>query len=198
MATDTPQSKSYAALVDALKTHYEPKPLIIAERSTFNQRSQQTGESVADYIAELRRLAATCKFGAFLEEALRDRLVCSLRSESARRQLLADAEGEISLAKAVQLPQRDEQAAHNSKAFKGLEPSLKKLSHTPRHIRSSHGSHKPCFRCGRSNHAAKDCKFIEATCNFCHKQGHIAPTCLKKKNGSNARKNMTFSDCFGR
>ena len=31
MAPDTPQSKSYNVLVDVLKAHYEPKPLIIAE-----------------------------------------------------------------------------------------------------------------------------------------------------------------------
>ena len=102
LAPETPQTKQYKTLVDVLKKHYEPKPLIIAERYTFNQRNQRSGESVAEYVAELRRLAATCKFAAFLDDALRDRLVCGLRSESARRRLLADAEGEISLARAIE------------------------------------------------------------------------------------------------
>ena len=192
MAPDTPQSKSYTVLTDVLKKHYEPKPLIIAERYTFNQRNQQPGESVAEYVAELRRLATTCKFGNFLDDALRDRLVCGLRSESARRRLLADADGEISLTKAVELAQRDEQAELNSKALKGTEASLKKLSHMPRRDRTAHrpSQRRPCYRCGRSNHDAKDCKFLDAICSFCDKKGHIAPACLKKKNSSkNTRKN---------
>ena len=45
-APETPQSKSYDSLVLALKTHYQPKRLIIAERSMFNQRSQHPEESI--------------------------------------------------------------------------------------------------------------------------------------------------------
>ena len=109
-------------------TIYEPKPLIIAERYTFNQRNQRSGESVAEYVAELRRLAYTCKFGTFLDDALRDRLVCGLRSDSARRRLLADAEGEISLAKAIEHAQRDELAEQNLRALKDCDAALKKFS----------------------------------------------------------------------
>ena len=65
MAPATPQSKSYDVLVQALKKHYEPKPLIIAERYVFHQRHQAPGESIAEYVAELRRLASTWKFGDF-------------------------------------------------------------------------------------------------------------------------------------
>ena len=68
MAPATPQSKSYAELVAALKTHYEPKPLIIAERYMFNQRNQLAGESISDYVAELRRLGkktSACAVAAY-------------------------------------------------------------------------------------------------------------------------------------
>ena len=80
MAPDTPQSKSYDVLVQALKKHHEPKPLIIAERCIFHQRHQAPGESIAEYVVELRRLASMCKF---VDDALRDQLVCELRSASA-------------------------------------------------------------------------------------------------------------------
>ena len=173
--------------MDVLKKHYEPKPLIIAERYTFNQRNQRSGESVAEYVAELRRLASTCKFGTFLDDALRDRLVRGLRSDSARRRILADAEGEISLAMAIEHAQRDELAEQNSRALKDSDAALKKLSPASRQDRSNRGhttQRKACYRCGRRNHAAKDCRFADATCNYCHKKGHIAPACLKKKNAS--------------
>ena len=56
---------------------------------------------MAEYLAEFRRLAAGCTFGDHLEEALRDRLVCGLHSESIQKRLLSEAD--LTLAKAVDL-----------------------------------------------------------------------------------------------
>ena len=36
----------------------------------------------------LQNLASSCKFGQFLDEALRDRLVCGIRSENIQKHLL--------------------------------------------------------------------------------------------------------------
>ena len=77
-----------------------------------------------------------------------------------------------------------EAAERSSKAFKGTESALQKLS-----IRSSRA---PCYRCGRSNHDANDCKFKDTECHNCHKKGHIAPACRsklsKKQSGKNTGK----------
>ena len=194
MAPETPQKIEYKVLIRALKKHYEPKPLIIAERYIFHQRGQHPGESIAEYVAELRRLASTCNFGDFLEDALRDRLVCGLRSESARRRLLADAEGTTSLVKAIEQAQSYEQAEKNAKALKGTDVALKKFSATPPrrgNVEStSRRNRKPCYRCGRTNHDARECRFAESTCHFCNKKGHIAPACFRKKNSqTGSRKN---------
>ena len=84
LAPASPKDKSFKEIVDTLKAHFEPKPLVIAERFHFHRwnQNQNSGESVAMYVAELRRLATHCVFEAYLEEALRDRLVCGLRSGS--------------------------------------------------------------------------------------------------------------------
>ena len=95
-----PKEKSYADLEKALTDHYEPKPLIIAERFNFYKREQAAGESLTDYQAELRCLARTCEFGSFLNEALRDCLVVGMRSESIQRRLLTEAN--LTLAKALE------------------------------------------------------------------------------------------------
>ena len=57
-----PSAKTYDELADLLKKHLEPEPLIIAERFHFHKRAQTVGESVAEYTAELRRMAARCKW----------------------------------------------------------------------------------------------------------------------------------------
>ena len=41
-------------------------------------------------VVELKRLALQCAFGTFLEEALRDRLVCGLKSVEMQKKLLAE------------------------------------------------------------------------------------------------------------
>ena len=88
MAPDSPQSKSYDAISKALTNHFDPKPIVIAERYYFHLRSQSPTENIAEYVAELRRLASSCDFGTFLDQALRDRLLCGLSNEGARRKLL--------------------------------------------------------------------------------------------------------------
>ena len=101
LAPALPKEKSYAYLEKALMDHYEPKPLVIAERLDFYKRGQAVGESLADYQAELRRLARTCEFGSFLNEALRDRFVVGMKSESIQKRLLTEAN--LTLAKALEI-----------------------------------------------------------------------------------------------
>ena len=92
MAPDNPKDKSFETITGVFKAHFEPKPLIIAQRFHFHRRDQAPGESVAEYLAELRCLASKCNFGAYLDEALRDRLVCGQWSETIQKHLLSEPE----------------------------------------------------------------------------------------------------------
>ena len=46
--------KDFEELVSMLKGHFKPKLFIITERFNFHRRQQAKGESVAEYISELR------------------------------------------------------------------------------------------------------------------------------------------------
>ena len=52
-------------------------------------------------MAFLKQLAETCDFKAFLDEALRDQLVCNLKSEAIQKCLLTEAE--LDLKKALEI-----------------------------------------------------------------------------------------------
>ena len=78
VAPAKPKDKSFSEIVAVQTKHCEPKPLVIAKKFPFHCKQQTTGESVSGHVAELRRLATNCEFGAYLEEALRDHFVCGL------------------------------------------------------------------------------------------------------------------------
>ena len=112
LAPDSPMTKTLAQIIERLQEHFEPKPSIIIERFKFHKRSQHAGESIAMYIAELRRLAARCSFPRdHLDDTLRDCFVCGLRSENMQKQLLA--EKELTLASALEKAQNLRTAMHS-------------------------------------------------------------------------------------
>ena len=61
-APKVPKEKTPAKLTALLKSHFEPVPIVIAEWYRFHRRDQAEGESIAKYVAELRRLTTHCKF----------------------------------------------------------------------------------------------------------------------------------------
>ncbi|KAL5475945.1 hypothetical protein EMCRGX_G025825 [Ephydatia muelleri] len=87
--------------------------------------NQEQSESVLDYIAELRRLSATCDFGGYLNEVLRDRFVCGLSNEATQKRLLT--EQSLDLAKALEVAQAMEAAQKNALQFKDLSVGRVKL-----------------------------------------------------------------------
>ena len=101
LAPEKPSTKTFAELKAALQCHFDPKSLVITERFYFHRRCQQSGESIAEYITKLRRLATNCEFGEYLEQTLRDRLVCGLNHEPTQKRLLS--ESSLSLAKAIEI-----------------------------------------------------------------------------------------------
>ena len=117
----------------------------------------------SDYLAQLRRLASRCKFGAFLGEALRDRLVCGLNSENIQKVLLTKADLTLLSKSAAALK------------AKGPNSSVLAVQESP-----PANSTQNCPRCGRGKHDKSTCRFRYATCNNCGKVSHIAPVCRSK------------------
>ena len=129
LAPEKPKDKMFEQLSDVLQKHFEPKPVVIVQRFHFHRRNQAPGETVAEYVAELRRLATHCKFEGYLEEALRDRLVCGLKNEGVQKRLLTYTD--LILAKAVEVAQSMEAAERDTQEMKGSELAVRKVT-TPR------------------------------------------------------------------
>ncbi|KAL1478151.1 hypothetical protein MTO96_035179 [Rhipicephalus appendiculatus] len=85
----SPADSKYADITKVLREHYAPRRSIVTERYRFHRRDQGQSETIGEFVVKLKKLAATCEFGSFLEESLRDRLISGLRSEDIRCRLLS-------------------------------------------------------------------------------------------------------------
>lgn len=121
---EKPASKKFDDLVKIMCNHLQPKPSILAERYTFRKRKQAQGESIAEYIAELRRLSKHCGFGESLQESLRDQLVCGLSNDTIRQRLFA--EEDLAFDKALRLAVAIEAAELNAALVEGREGQVGK------------------------------------------------------------------------
>lgn len=85
-----PEDKSYEELVKLVADHLEPQRSEIAERHVFRLRRQRDGESMMEYLQDLKHLATTCNFGIMLEENLRDQFVSGLANSAMRSRIFAE------------------------------------------------------------------------------------------------------------
>ena len=166
--------------MEVLTKHFCPPPSEIVQRFKFNSRVRQPGESVATYIAELRALSQYCNFDNTLELMLRDRLVCGINDAQIQRRLLA--EKSLTYAKAQEI------ALALESAVQGTKDIQRSLPNDPVHtVSQQHTSSVKCFRCGRANHKAPQCRFKDAVCSNCKKTGHLAKVCRSKQPASKAK-----------
>ena len=125
-----PTAKSYTTLTNELKKHFKPKRLAVAERFRFNTAQQQPGQSISEFVAQLKKLVAHCEYtGDQLKESLCDRFICGLRSESIQKKLLAETytfERAVEIATAEEAATRDirEISQHGSPQGKHCEANI--------------------------------------------------------------------------
>ena len=161
-----------------LSEYFIPKRNKIYERYVFNSRSQKADESFEQFLTALRKLAATCEFGTFEDEMLRDRIVTDLRDHGHRERLLR--ESTLTLEKAIDICRTNEMAAsqrHKMEQsgtihFTREEKKRGTRENPRRHPRPT----RPCKYCG-DTHAAGNCPAYGKTCSRCHKKNHLAKVC---------------------
>ena len=177
-APEKPATKSLEAITAKLKEHFEPLKVEIAERYNFYQRNQLPGESVAEFLGELRRLNIDCGFGDFSNQALRDKLVCGLRDEGMKKKLLA--EKSLDLKNVMQIAQGMEAAEKNTQLLRGIDAQPIQLVRRQKTDSSRGTPAATCYRCGGS-HNSSDCRFRDAVCHYCKKRGHIVRVCRSRR-----------------
>ena len=179
-----PGDFSLTVLLKILSDHFTPKPSVIVERFKFHSKVRQQGQSVATFVAELRRLTEHCGFGSALDDMLRDRLVCGINDDRIQRRLLSEPDDKLTLARAVELATSMETAA---KDVAELQQSVAEGSSVHK-VQPGASERQPpaaggCFRCG-GNHSPADCQFIDAVCSAA-RRGTWPENAANAKNSQN-------------
>ena len=185
---------SFSDLVSKMRAHREPRPSVIVQWYKFNSRQRLPSESIAEYVAALRKLAEFCNYGESLDEILRDRFICGIAHPTVQKCLLTETE--LTFTKAVTVAQAVELAEKGAQQIQSLDDKESQVVHKFSMTSAKQGANRnkdsaskekltsgSCYRCG-GKHNQLTCRFKSETCHFCNKRGHIAKVCNSKKRQS--------------
>ena len=110
------ERKDVNTCIAALQAHFKPKRNVVYERYVFNLCSQNSDESIDEFLTRIRKLSSSCEFGALTEELTRDKLVLGIRDEATKLLLLK--EENLTLDKAINIYRASEVANVQIKAMK--------------------------------------------------------------------------------
>ena len=88
-------------LFNKFEAHCKPRKNLVLDRHRFLTRDQASGESIDQYVTELRTLAVACKWGELFHNLICSRIVSGISSRTVRERLLR--ESELSLKRAVEI-----------------------------------------------------------------------------------------------
>lgn len=182
VAPAEPTAKSIEELKEVLRGHLSPKPSVIAERAKFHARRQKDSETISDFVAALKHLAQTCKFGTNLDETMRDRFVTGLQRVDIQKCLFAEDES-LTFKKAVDKALSLEQASRNASdchSEQAVKVEVLRANWKGRQLQQKF-QRIQCYRCKEDTHSSKECPFINSSCFKCGKKGHIQHACRSKR-----------------
>ena len=189
---ELPSSKTYGELKEILISHLSPKPLEISERFRFHKRNQKDGESIQNYVVEIKKLSENCNFGNELDKTLSDRLVCGLKDSQIQKRLLQEEhltfQKAFDKAVALEMASRDATDMHSNFPVHAVHKSTHSSKSTFNKS-TNNNKFQPCFSCGKRNHKRQDCFFRDSVCSSCKKKGHIKAVCKSRSTSTNANYN---------
>ena len=194
---------TYDAVIETLERLFVKTPNKIFARHDLATRKQQPGESLDEFLEELKKLSKHCGFTAvtsetYRSEMIRDSFINGLTSNYIRQRLLENSE--LSLDRAYDIARTLHTAQKNSELYIQQSPrqipsnvvaasiSDQSTLHTNPDqeslaaVRKQTPAKRSCYFCGGFLHANRaSCPARDAVCHNCSKKGHFAKVCQSTK-----------------
>lgn len=139
---------------------------------------------MGEFLTELKKLSEPCKFGAFLDEHLKDIFVCGLKSISIQKKLMT--ERDLTLDRAYQVAAAMEAAGREVNELQQAIVKVQKMKLHDRKQQDRKQYGRECARCGKSGHSPDRCFYKNAKCHNCSQVGHLSRKCPSKPTGKDA------------
>ena len=196
--------KKLDKVIEQFDRYFQPKKLIKAYVTKFHQRTQQTGESLSEFIVAVRDLAAQCEFGDNEDRMVAIQISNGVVDEKLKEKLWED---DLSLADVITRCNRFDQmqetrqltsaksaevhAVRGHRRFRGGRTrGTSEQKHQNQHAKSSRGhgrmprgvqhntqQHKfSCNNCG-TIHGPRHCPAYRKPCSMCGRIGHFGKMC---------------------
>ncbi|XP_048007004.1 uncharacterized protein LOC125242283 isoform X2 [Leguminivora glycinivorella] len=190
-----PSELTYAEVVKTMENHLQPPPSVLAERFRFRQCRQVKGQSIKDYVAELKKLSRYCDFSTTLNDNLRDQFACGINNDLFRQRLFTESELDfekaVSIASNLEAAERDALAVEPSggagTSAEGVHhagtstarPNTSQFAGASRQHANMAAVHfkNGCTACGDRYHNFSECRFQSFVCSRCGKMGHLRRVC---------------------
>ena len=178
LAPTKPADKKFEEIVSVLTKYYSPPPSEVVQSYRFFSRVRQPGETVAAFVAALRRLAKDCNFGDSMSRILRDKIVFSIGDDTIQKKLLDETK--LTYERAVELAESAEAAAKGQKEMRSPLKPADSPDPVQTVMTGKEAKAIVCHRCANPGHLATVCRFKDKVCHNCKKRGHIARACRSK------------------
>ncbi|XP_024890884.1 uncharacterized protein K02A2.6-like [Temnothorax curvispinosus] len=203
-----------AVLFEKFEAHFLPKENLPYERYKFFSYRQQPGQTLEQFITELKQRAMKCKLGELHDSLVKTMIICGVSNSTIREQLLQ--KDELTLDKAIEQCIIIEMSKARSDAIEGVKTNGNSVDainrrrnlHSNQHGGTTSGGKQgqrattstgggnvkqtktiiDCTKCGRS-HAINKCPAYGKICNTCQIKNHFASQCFKNKNKVNKAEN---------
>lgn len=171
----------------AFDEYFEPVKNIIFERVKFNRLTQESTQTIHQYITAVQSQADLCDYGTMKSELIRDRIVVGVRDTKLQEYLIDVDKLDMAMCiqKAKQYVSHHKQAQLFNKGgadqnIDAIQPRVKKLQDKSK-VKKRDEDAGTCEYCGRSAHPRDKCPAKEATCFRCKEKGHYGRSTVCKK-----------------
>lgn len=211
---DTEKNK-ITKLIEKFEAHFLPKENLSYERFKFFSYKQQSGQTLEQYITELKNRALKCKLEGLQDSLIKTMITCGVNNSKMREELLQ--QDDLTLEKAIEkclIIEMTKERSESMDKINGKEVDAVKWSKS-KSVGSNVGSSSKgssskqnqfannqsntnqgyvkninnCTKCGRS-HMMNKCPAFGKSCNICKGKNHFANKCFKKSdyNSNNMKK----------
>lgn len=172
--------------------HYGCKKYRNVRRQAFLNRQQADGESIMNFIADLKHKIKDCEYGDAAESILCDRIIQGIRDEHVKTRLLDLTDDELTVDNAIRICRASELTSHQVKVLGESAQALHARSSSgssyqwrrgrgqgrgrgqPMDGRSARRDEQPrtCARCCKP-HGYGQCPAYDKFCGNCGEKGHF-------------------------